>query len=137
MNVVDACGWLEYFTDGPNAERFAPAIEDPASLIVPAICLYEVYKRTAEQRGAVAALTVTAAMRQSRVVALDGDLAVVAAQTSSAERLAMADALILATARSLGATLWTQDGHFEGLVGVKYWPNVSTPLSVAKKTNLR
>lgn len=126
MNVVDSCGWLEYFADGPNAERFAPAIEDLANLVVPAICLYEVYKRTAEQRGAVAAITVTAAMRQSRLVVLDGDLAVVAAQTSAAERLAMADALILATARSLGATLWTQDGHFEGLVGVKYWPKHGT-----------
>ncbi len=27
MNVVDSCGWLEYFADGPNAESFAGAIE--------------------------------------------------------------------------------------------------------------
>ena len=28
MNVVDSCDWLEYLADGPNADFFAPAIED-------------------------------------------------------------------------------------------------------------
>ena len=31
MNLVDSSGWLEYFTDGPNAGFFAPAIEDAAA----------------------------------------------------------------------------------------------------------
>ncbi|MEW6591615.1 MAG: VapC toxin family PIN domain ribonuclease, partial [Pseudomonadota bacterium] len=34
MNVVDSCGWLEYFADGSNAGFFAPALEDTESLIV-------------------------------------------------------------------------------------------------------
>ena len=32
MNVVDSCGWLEYLADGPNADFFAPAIENLATL---------------------------------------------------------------------------------------------------------
>jgi predicted nucleic acid-binding protein len=32
----------------------------------------------------------------------------------------MADAIILTTARANGATLWTQDSHFEGMAGVEY-----------------
>ena len=28
MNVVDSCGWLEYFANGPNADFFAPVIEN-------------------------------------------------------------------------------------------------------------
>jgi hypothetical protein len=28
MNVVGSSGWLEYFADGPNADFFAPAVED-------------------------------------------------------------------------------------------------------------
>lgn len=32
----------------------------------------------------------------------------------------MADSLILATARIRNATIWTQDGHFETLPGVRY-----------------
>ena len=44
MNVVDSSGWLEYFADGENASFFAQAIEDTERLIVPVICLYEVFK---------------------------------------------------------------------------------------------
>ncbi|MEI7671981.1 MAG: VapC toxin family PIN domain ribonuclease, partial [Deltaproteobacteria bacterium] len=33
----------------------------------------------------------------------------------------MADAVILATAREHGATLWTQDVHFKDITGVKYF----------------
>jgi predicted nucleic acid-binding protein len=32
----------------------------------------------------------------------------------------MADAMILATARACGATLWTQDADFDGIEGVRY-----------------
>jgi len=35
-------------------------------------------------------------------------------------KLPMADSIILATARALDATLWTQDVHFKGLEGVQY-----------------
>lgn len=34
----------------------------------------------------------------------------------------MADSLILAIVREHGTTLWTQDEHFDGLEGVKYFP---------------
>lgn len=45
MNVVDSSGWLEYFADTDRADLFAPAIEDTERLIVPVICLYEVFKK--------------------------------------------------------------------------------------------
>ncbi len=45
MNVVDSSGWLEYFADEPNADFFAPAIENAKELVVPAISIYEVFKR--------------------------------------------------------------------------------------------
>lgn len=47
MNVVDSSGWLEYFADGPNAEFFAPAIEDTGALLVPSISLYDMSMPTA------------------------------------------------------------------------------------------
>lgn len=50
MNVVDSSGWPEYFADGPNAESFASAIEDPETLVVPSISLYEVFKRVLQRR---------------------------------------------------------------------------------------
>ena len=33
----------------------------------------------------------------------------------------MADGIILATARSTGAVLWTQDADFEGMAHVRYF----------------
>ena len=45
MNVVDSSGWLEYFADETNADFFAKAIENIEDLIVPAISIYEVFKR--------------------------------------------------------------------------------------------
>jgi len=121
-NAVDSSAWLEYFADTPNAPVFAAAIEDTPHLIVPAICIYEVYKRVLQQYSAVDAAAVTAAMRMGRVIELDADLAIIAAQTAIAEKLAMADAIILATAHATGAVLWTQDAHFEGIAGVAYHP---------------
>jgi hypothetical protein len=71
MNVVDSCGWLEYFADGQNAAFFAPVIEDTASLIVPTVSLFEVFKRILQQRTENDALRAVALMQQGRVVVLD------------------------------------------------------------------
>ena len=64
MNVVDSSGWLEYFADGPNANFFAPAIENVRELIIPSISLYEVFKRILQQRSEDEALQAVAIMQQ-------------------------------------------------------------------------
>lgn len=120
MNVVDSSGWLEYFADGKHARFFAAPIEDTRRLVVPALALFEVYKRVAEQRGEAQALQAIALMHQGRVVDLDAALALSAARLSLQEKLPLADSVMLATARSLGATFWTQDSDFEGRDGVRY-----------------
>jgi len=120
MNVVDSSGWLEYFADGPNADFFAPVIENIADLVVPSVSLYEVFKRVLQQRSEGDALQAVATMMQGEVIDLDSRLALEAAKVSVEIRLPMADSVILATARMHNATLWTQDRDFEGLTGVEY-----------------
>lgn len=120
MNVVDSSAWLEYFADGPNAGEFAEVIADIEELVVPSVTLFEVFKRIRVQRDLALALYAVAQMRRGRVVDLDADLAVGAAELSAETGLPMADSIILATARAEEATLWTQDGDFEGLEGVEY-----------------
>ena len=56
MNLVDSSGGLEFFANGPNAGYFAQAIEDVDRLLVPAPCLYEVFRCVMRQRGEGAAL---------------------------------------------------------------------------------
>jgi len=123
MNVVDSSGWLEYFADGPNADFFAPAIENIIDLIVPSISLYEVFKRVLQQRSEGDALQAIATMMQGHVVSLNDRLALEAAKISVENKLPMADSIILATARAHQAMVWTQDSDFEGLAGVKYIAN--------------
>jgi predicted nucleic acid-binding protein len=120
MNLVDSCGWLEYFADGPNADFYAAALEDTGSLLVPTICLLEVFKRVLQQRGEDAALQVAATMHQGLLAPLDANLALRAAKISSDLKLSLADSVILATARTYLAVIWTQDAHFKGLEGVRY-----------------
>ncbi len=119
MNVVDSSRWLGYFADGPNADFLAPAVENTAELVVPSIGLYEVFKRVLQERDESKALQAIAQMMQGTVVDLDPSLALEAARISVATGLPMADSIILATARSHNATLWTQDADFDGMPSVK------------------
>ena len=121
MNVVDSSAWLEYFSDGSNAKRFSAAIENTDELIVPAICAFEVFNRVLQRRTEGEALKAIALMQQGQVVGLDLPLALSAAKLSAELRLPMADSIILATARSHQAILWTQDADFSGLEGVRYF----------------
>jgi len=120
MNVVDSSGWLEYFADGPNANFFAPAIENTHELLVPSISLYEVFKRVLQQRDEEAALQIVALMAQGHVVALDQTLALSAANIAHELKMPMSDSIILATARAHKAILWTQDDAFIGIKNVRY-----------------
>ncbi len=122
MNVVDSSGWLEYFANGPNADFFAPAIEDLDALLVPSISILEVFKRVLAQRGEREALHAAAQMRLGRVVDLDAALAVWAARISLELKVALAESVMLASARAHGAILWTQDRDFKGIEGVRYVP---------------
>ena len=121
MNIVDSSGWLEYFANGPNAQRFLPALKDVASLLVPAVSIYEVFKVVLRENGENAAIQAVMAMQKATVVDMTPRLAVAAAKTSLELSLPMADSMILATARLHNATIWTQDAHFKDLGGVKYF----------------
>ena len=120
MNVVDSSAWLEYFGGGQNAEEFAEVIESPDELVVPSLTLFEVFKRISQIADETAALEAAAVMLSGRLAELTATLAMDAARLSIDAGLAMADSIILATARAEGATLWTQDAHFAGLPDVEY-----------------
>jgi len=120
MNLVDTSGWIEYFFDKSNASYFAPPIERTDQLVVPVICLYEVFKKVNVVADESMALRAVAQMKQGRVVDITEDVALSAALISLKHKLPMADSLIYATARAQGATLWTQDEHFSSLPNVRY-----------------
>jgi toxin FitB len=122
MNLVDTSGWIEYFFGGPNAGYFAPPIETIDELIVPVVCLYEVFKKINVAADEARALQCVVQMKQGHVVDVTENISLSAALISLKHRLPMADSLIYATARSEKATVWTQDEDFKGLPDVKFKP---------------
>ncbi len=120
MNLVDSCGWLEYFADAPNANFFAKPIEDIENLLVPSLCILEVFRSVCRQKGEDIALQAIALMVQGMTVDLDTSIALSAAKLGLEYKLPLADSIILATARANDAIIWTQDTDFRGVDGVKY-----------------
>jgi toxin FitB len=116
--ILDSSCWLEYFSDSPRADLFASALAKPQFLIVPLITVYEVYKKLLRELGAEPAHQAMGLMRQGHLIAADMPITLSAATNG----LPMADSLIYATAQMHRAELWTQDAHFQGLTGVKYFP---------------
>ena len=125
MNVVDSCGWLEYFANGTNVGFFAPVLEATETLLVPSLCVFEVCKRVALQRGEAAAQQAAEFMAKGDIITLGANTAFAAALYSAKHKLPMADSLILITAQEHKATLWTQDADLKGHKGVKYKAKVT------------
>jgi len=120
MNVVDTSGWLEYFADGKNAPFFAPPIEDTMNLLVPVICVNEVFKKIFQEQGQGAAELRIADLYNGQILDLTAPIAISAAKISAELKLPMADSIILSTARYYRASLWTQDEHFKDIPTVQY-----------------
>jgi predicted nucleic acid-binding protein len=120
MNLVDSCGWLEYFANDTNAGFFAPALQQPGKLLVPTICIYEVFRKLSQNVGRSAALRAVATMRHGHVVAMDDALAISAAAAGLRHKLPLADSVIVATADAYKAVIWTQDAHFASIPCVQY-----------------
>jgi len=124
MNVVDSSAWLAWFADEPNAKQFKKVITDTENLIVPVLCIYEVFKVLLRETTETDALKAITQVQQGRVIDIDSETALDAAKLSFEKTLPMADAIIYTIAIKYNATLWTQDSDFEGMAGVKYFPKV-------------
>jgi toxin FitB len=122
MNVVDSSAWLAWFAGEPNAKQFKNAITDTENLVVPVLCVYEVFKVLLRETGETDALKAITLLQQGKIVDLDTETALNAAKMSHDKNLPMADSIIYTIAEKYNAILWTQDADFKGLPGVKYFP---------------
>lgn len=122
MNLVDSSGWIEYLQDTPRANLFADAIEDRNALLVPTIALFEVHKVLSRRLPVELVERCLNVMRLGRVLDFTDARAIAASQIAARHPLAMADAAMYSMAQEFGATFWTQDADYQGLVGVHYFP---------------
>ena len=122
MIIVDSCGWLEWFTDGKLANQYKEYLVSPDNILMPAIILYEVYKILKREVGEEKALLAAGYMKNSTVIPFDDTLALVAADVALQEKLAMADAIIVAISRVHNCKIISSDADLKELSNVNYIP---------------
>lgn len=122
MILLDSYGWIEYFTEGSLAGKYAKYVEDvnEENTVIPTIVVYEVYKKIKREISEEKALEAYAQLTRARVIPIDKSLAIEAADFSLKLGLGMADAIIYATAKKEGARIVTSDRHFKGFEGVEF-----------------
>lgn len=118
--LVDSSGWIEFFSGGPLADRYTSYLKDPTQLITPTIVLYEVYKKIKRELGEEKALLAAGQLSATQIISLTDSLALLAADISLKYGLAMADAIVYATAQDHKAQLITSDADLKDLPSVKY-----------------
>jgi len=136
VNLVDSSGWIEFFQAGGNGPIFKPVIEDRNSLLVPTIALFEVHKVLSRRLPVHLVERCLNVMRLGRVLDFTDARAVAASQIAVRHQLAMADAAMYSMAQEFGATFWTQDADYQGLVGVNYFPKTSADASAARASSI-
>lgn len=118
--LLDSSGWIEFFTDSPLADRYAVYLTPRYQLITPTIVLYEVYKKIKREKGEETALLFAGRLNATEVVHLTESIALLAADVSLRHGLAMADAIVYATAKDQDAEVVTGDADLKDLPGVVY-----------------
>ena len=121
MKSIDSYGWIEYFSDGPLAKKYAAYIEavNENNTVTPTLVVYEVYRKLKKEKGEQVALEAYSQITRSKLIPLDENLALGAADTSLKTGLAMADAIVFTTARTYSAELVTSDKDLKGFEGVR------------------
>jgi len=118
--LLDSSGWIEFFTGGPLAERYAAYLSPRYQLITPTVVLYEVYKKIKREQGEETALLFAGRLNTTQVIPLTDSIAFLAADLSLRHGLAMADAIVYATAKDQEAEVVTGDADLKDLPGVVY-----------------
>ncbi len=118
MILVDSCGWIEYLSDGPLADKYEKYLQDSSQIVIPTIVLYEVYKKIRRERKEEEAIIIAAQMKKTKIIPLTDEIALSSAEFSLRYKLPLADSIVYATAIKENVQVVTSDSHFEGLDGV-------------------
>ncbi len=112
MILLDSSGWIEIFTKGSLEEKFKHQLTLADSWVASTVNLYEVYRKIT-QTSEIQALNAVFYIRRGGLIIEPSDgICLTAADLSIETGLGMADAIILATARSEKVKLYTKDSDF-------------------------
>ena len=120
MILLDSSIWLEYLSGGPLKDMVESYFSNRNEIVTPSIVLYEVYKKLRQGCDEDDVLIAAGQIKDTKVIPLTEKIALTAADFSLEHSLAMADAIIYATAFEHGCKIVTSDAHFEKLDNVVY-----------------
>ena len=121
MRVVDTSAWLEWLSDSTLGRKVGLELPQTEAWVVPTIVQYELARCLEREVSEDVADEAIAFSNTCIVASLDTRLAIQAAKIARERALAMADAIIYATAVGMDADLLTCDVHFAKLPQVVYF----------------
>ncbi len=114
--MIDSWSWIEYWKGTRHSEKASRYIEGTDTAIVSTINLAEIYfSILRDYDEAKAREKLDTVRKRCFLIPLDDKTAVEAARLKHSLKLAMADSIILATARARNAKVVTGDKDFKGL----------------------
>lgn len=123
--VFDAWAWFEVLDDSTIGKRFWKEYVAKRRIVTPAMAVAEICRVLHRRKGATEALEfVKAARIRTRIPPMDDDIAALAGQLHQHLRAvdrdaSLADAVMLATARTLGIPLISRDPCFAKCADVR------------------
>ena len=115
--MLDSFAWMEYFMGTPEGEKVQKLVDDDSQLYTSPIVIAEIYSKSLRTDGK-AEERKDFIIKRCAVVAFDVKIAVEAAKIHAQNRVkthdfGLADAIILASARSRKTKVLTGDPHFK------------------------
>ena len=118
---LDSFAWIEYLEGTPRGKQVRSLVAGPEALFTCPIVIAEVYSRIARTKSATAASdAITFILHRTALVEHDTTIALEAGHIhvdmkGKHRGFGLADAFVLAAARSRGVKVLTGDAHFDGL----------------------
>jgi len=119
--LVDSWAWIEYWSGGSHADQAALHIEGKENAIVSTVNLAEIYywillhydEKTAEEK-------VITIRKRCFIIPVEEEIAIEAAKIKHKTKMALADSIIIATAKKVKAKILTGDPDFRSLKDILY-----------------
>jgi predicted nucleic acid-binding protein len=122
MRLIDTSAWIEWLIGSPVGVALGRELPERGQWLVPTIVQLELAKWLTREVGEDKADQVIAFTQTCVVADLNTSIALSAADFCARHKLAVADAIVYATALARDADLLTCDRDFENLPGVRFVP---------------
>ena len=119
MIVFDSYAWLEYFAGSEKGKIVKGIIKSRDEILTPSVCITEIKRKylreKKEHKSRIKFITA-----RSKIIKIDLDISLLAADLSYKRKLYMIDAVVYACAILANSELLTGDQHFKGMDKVRF-----------------